>query len=204
MASTGRAGATALPRENRQTPSRATRRPRRTTNGLTSASSRTKGVPSANGENAAARSRNLSRVAARTSGDTRARRPRKPEASLPKKSVVGPGTVSTSAAKAFRASGEKGEIGITHANPSFEPDDDSPESAADALAGLPDGTLYFRLSSVNNTGAVSAASVATSWNLMSALTVMSSTVNRLASVSILSPCAPAMQGLPMPRATTAA
>jgi beta-glucosidase len=34
------------------------------------------------------------------------------------------------AVQAFRASGRKGEIGITHANTSFEPDDDSPETAA--------------------------------------------------------------------------
>jgi beta-glucosidase len=34
------------------------------------------------------------------------------------------------AVQAFRAAGRKGEIGITHANSSFEPDDDSPETAA--------------------------------------------------------------------------
>jgi beta-glucosidase len=34
------------------------------------------------------------------------------------------------AVQAFRATGRKGEIGITHANTSFEPDDDAPETAA--------------------------------------------------------------------------
>ena len=34
------------------------------------------------------------------------------------------------AVQAFRAAGKKGEIGITHANTSFEPDDESPETAA--------------------------------------------------------------------------
>ncbi len=34
------------------------------------------------------------------------------------------------AVQAFRAASERGEIGITHANTSFEPDDDAPETAA--------------------------------------------------------------------------
>jgi len=47
------------------------------------------------------------------------------------------------AVQAFRASGEKGEIGITHANTSFEPDDDSPEcAAATELARDFDTRLY--------------------------------------------------------------
>jgi beta-glucosidase len=47
------------------------------------------------------------------------------------------------AVQAFRATGGKGEIGITHANTSFEPDDDAPETAAATERARDFGTRLY-------------------------------------------------------------